>query len=139
MKNLYDTLRAKEAQLAQLEDEIDALRIAAKILAEESATSIKKSPKKQRGANLLAAALTQPQMIREVLLEKGESLHVEKIAERLKEKFGVKLKPLYLTSIIYRLMKKGRLFRKDGPNTFGLLEWPTSHQRASVNDGLRVQ
>src|SRR5215472_12510917 len=99
MKNLYDTLRAKEAQLAQLEDEIDALRIAAKILAEESATSIKKSPKKQRGANLLAAALTQPQMIREVLLEKGESLHVEKIAERLKEKFGVKLKPLYLTSI----------------------------------------
>ncbi len=139
MKNLHDTLRAKEAQLAQLEKEIAALRTAAKILAEESAPTTGKSSKKIRGASLAEAAMTQPQMIRAVLLEKGEALHVEKIADAIKKKFGVKFKPLYLTSIIYRLMKKGRLFRKEAPNTFGLLEWPTRHQHVNVNDSLRVQ
>jgi hypothetical protein len=63
-------------------------------------------------------------MIRTVLAEHRKPMHVRQISAAIKKKFRVKLKPLYLTSIIYRLMKAGRYFRKEGPNTFGLSEWP---------------
>lgn len=142
MKNLHDTLKAKEAQLAQLEKEVNALRIAAKVLADESEkASVKNSGAKTRGTRLATGTVvTQPLMIRSVLLDKGEPLHVDKIAEGIKKKYGLKFKPLYLTSIIYRIMKKGKLFRKEGPNTFGLLEWPaTTHHNVNATDSLRVQ
>src|SRR5712692_942195 len=116
MKNLYDTLRDKERQLAQLQREVEALRTTAKILSDGE---------ERPGASLAAAAApSQPQMIRAVLLDKGTPMHVTKIAEAIKKKFSVRLKPLYLTAIIYRAMKAGKFFRKEGPNTFGLLEWP---------------
>jgi hypothetical protein len=140
MKNLHDILRAKEAQLAQLQKEVEALRMADKLLADES----EKPKAKKVGARLTAAnvpvgtVLTQPLMIRSVLIESGKPLHVDKIADNIRKKFGVKFKPLYLTSIIYRIMKKGRLFRKEAPNTFGLLEWPIQ-QELKVADDMRVQ
>jgi hypothetical protein len=141
MKNLHDMLKAKEAQLAQLQKEVDALRITAKMLADDcGAANGKKTNKKSRGANLsTGTVVTQPLMIRSILLEKGAPLHVKKIADGIKKKFGVKFKPLYLTSIIYRIMKKGKLFRKEGPNTFGLLEWPPVQRTVNMGESLRVQ
>jgi hypothetical protein len=35
MKNIYDVLRQKEAELQQIQKEIEALRVAARLLAEE--------------------------------------------------------------------------------------------------------
>jgi len=138
MKDLHDVLKAKEAQLALLQKEVDALRTATKILADES----EKPRGKKSGGKLhipVRNEVTQPLMIRSVLQEKGQPLHVDKIAVGIKKKYGVKFKPLYLTSIIYRIMKKGKLFRKEAPNTFGLLEWPPVQQTLNVGDSLRVQ
>lgn len=61
----------------------------------------------------------------EILSEKGEPTHVNKISEGIKKKFNKRLRPAYLAAILYRSMKKGKLFYKaEGrPNTFGLLEW----------------
>lgn len=141
MKNLSDMLRAKEAQLSQLQKEVEALRITAKMLADEDISPRRgKAGRKPRAVDLPpGTVLTQPLMIRSVLMEKGGPLHVKKIAESIKKKFGVKLKPLYLTSIIYRIMKKGKLFRKEGANTFGLLEWPPEQHTVSVGESVRVQ
>jgi len=131
MKNIHDTLRDKERQLAQLQREVDALRIAAKILTDDE----------KPGALLLDAARPpQPQMIRTVLQEKGEAMHVKKISDAIKKKYKVRLKPLYLTSIIYRHIKRGgQMFRKEGGNKFGLLEWPPQRQELRVQDSMRVQ
>lgn len=141
MKDLHDTLRVKEAQLAQLEDEVEILREAVQILASEAAKP--KPPKKASGkarAILPHARLTQPAMIRAVLLEKREPLHVEKIAEEIKRRYSVKLKPQYLTAIIYRAMKKNQFFRRMGANTFGLLEWPQMHPDINPQGGaVRLQ
>jgi hypothetical protein len=139
MKNLHDTLKVKEAQLAELEKEVNALRIAAKVLADESEkASTRRSGAKSRGTRLPTGTVaTQPSMIRSVLLDKGEPLHVERIAAGIKKKYGLEFKPLYLTSIIYRIMKKGKLFRKEGPNTFGLLEWP-GHHTVNAADSVRT-
>jgi hypothetical protein len=141
MKNIYDILRAKEAQLNQLQREIEALQLAASLLAEESDTPGPRAAitKKPIGEIPAGSVITQPLMVRSVLLDSGESLHVDKIADAIAKKFSVRMKPAYLTSIIYRSVKKGKLFRKDGANTFGLLEWPSGHQQGAIGESVRVQ
>jgi hypothetical protein len=116
MRNIYETLRHKEQQLKQLQQEVDALRLAAHLLAEdgEEAADAKN-----------AKILSQPQMVRAVLIEAEQPLHVTKIVSAVKQKYGKKLKQAHLTALLYRYKKQGKLFYKheSKPNTFGLLEW----------------
>ena len=67
-------------------------------------------------------AMSQPQMIREVLLKHGRPLDVDKIAEAIEKRFGVRLKRHDITSVIYRATRERKLFRKEGINTFALGE-----------------
>jgi hypothetical protein len=64
--------------------------------------------------------MSQPQMIKEVLSEHGGPLYVDKIAEAIQKRFGVKLKRHDITSVIYRAMRKRKIFRKEGISTFAL-------------------
>jgi HB1, ASXL, restriction endonuclease HTH domain len=115
MNDVFSLLRQKEEQLQLLARQVEALRVAAQLIrAEEKLLGKKAEPETP----------SQPEMIRTVLAEHRKPMHVRQISAAIKKKFRVKLKPLYLTSIIYRLMKAGRYFRKEGPNTFGLSEWP---------------
>jgi hypothetical protein len=72
----------------------------------------------QRGTRVMS----QPQMIREVLLEHGGPLYVDKIARAIEKTFDVKLKTHDITSVIYRAMREKKFFRKQGINTFALVE-----------------
>ena len=130
MKNLYETLREKERLLAQVQREIDALRLAAKLLVDDN--------EKSSAPAADAATPSQPMMIRDVLLDYGKPLHVTDIARAIKRKFNVKLKPLYVTAIIYRAIKGEKFFRKEGANTFGLLEWPATQQGIDEGDKLKL-
>jgi hypothetical protein len=56
MKNVYEVLRQKELELARLEKEVEALRVAAPLLSEENKESISDSPK----PSLTAAQAQQP-------------------------------------------------------------------------------
>ncbi len=139
MKDLHDVIRLKEEQVAQLEKELAALRMTAKILA-ESPRPLSKKEKAGKGVSLpTGTVVTQPLMIRSVLIEGQQPMHVDAISEAIKKKFAQKLEPQYLTSIIYRLMKKGKLFYKSKQNTFGLLEWPSGSQSVVAEHGARVQ
>jgi hypothetical protein len=123
MSDVFSILRQKEEQLQLLTRQVEALRVAAQLVREaEKLGSQKEEPKTP----------SQPEMIRIVLTEHEKPMHVDQISKAIKKKFQVKLKPLYLTSIIYRLMKSGKLFRKEGPNTFGLLEWPQSNREPTA-------
>ncbi len=116
MQDILSLLRQKEEQLKLLYKQVEALRVAAQLMAEEQ---------KLVGSASESRTPTQPEMVRAVLAEKGEPMHISKISEAIRKKYGKKLKPLYLTSIIYRLMKKGKLFYKvpDRAATYGLIEW----------------
>jgi hypothetical protein len=129
MNDVFSLLRQKEEQLQLLARQVEALRVAAQLIREEEKLLGKKAEPEMP---------SQPEMIRTVLVEYGKPMHVDQLSVAIKKKFRIKLKPLYLTSIIYRLMKAGRLFRKEGPNTFGLLEWPVKSQEAKP-DTLTVQ
>jgi len=54
MKNVYEVLRQKELELAKLEKEVEALRVAAPLLSEEKEASMENKP-------TLAAAIAAPQ------------------------------------------------------------------------------
>lgn len=131
MKNIYDLLRQKEDQLRLLGKQVEALRVAAQLISEEDRL-MDRSPGDTK--------LSQPQMVREVLREKGQPMHVAKIADAIKEKYGKKLKTNYLAPVIYRNMKIGKLFYKvEGkPNTFGLIEWQAGRSPALPLEGQRA-
>lgn len=128
MKNLYDTLQKKEATLHQIvsdmatlrerlnniEEEVNALRIAAKILADDDT----------KNENVAKDSKTHWQMIRTVLLEWGRPLHVKDISSEIDAKFDRKITPDTISSMIYRYIKAGKYFKKtEKPNTFALVEW----------------
>jgi hypothetical protein len=116
MNDIISVLRLKEEQLKLLTKQVEALRLAAHLMAEENPSAQGVSTDK---------GITQLEMIRVILSEKGEPMHVGKIAEAIRKKYNKKMKPMYITSLIYRPMKKGKLFYK-APNstgTFGLIDW----------------
>ena len=113
MKSLRQILSGKEQELAALQREIDVLRAAEHIIGKSGSAS---------GAKLGKRRLSQPRMIEAVLRDHGHPLHADKLAEALREKFGVKLKRSDITSLIYRAMRGRKLFRKAGTNTFGLAQ-----------------
>ena len=116
MKNIFEILRDKERQLQQLTREVEALRLATRLLAEDG----------ERLSDVDKERLTQPTMIREVLKDKGKPMHVSDIIAAIQKKYRRKFKPVYLTAVLYRCMKKGKIFSRTGPNTFGLIEWPVT-------------
>jgi hypothetical protein len=101
MKDVYDLLKQKEAQLELLARQVQALRVTAELMAQEQ---------KLLGEKEEPKSPSQPQMAYGVLSEKGEPMHVARIADGIRKKFGKRLKPTYLTSVLYRSVKKGKLF-----------------------------
>jgi hypothetical protein len=126
MKSLERVLREKEEQLLDLQQEIEILRNAGQILGggvESSRTNLNRNK------------ISQTQMIRAVLLEHNRPLHVDELRKEIKERFGTPLKRHDLTSVIYRAIRSGALFRKQGVNTFGLIEWK---RRRGTKSAMRV-
>ena len=113
MRSILDTLREKELEFELLQREVEILRAAVKIVANEH----NGSRSRRRGL------LSHPQMIRVVLLAHGRPLHVDKIAQGIEKRFNVTLKRTDITPTIYRAIRNKKLFRKEGTNTFGLVEW----------------
>jgi hypothetical protein len=114
MKNLEKTLRKKEKQFLELQQEIEILRNAGQLLGARV-----ESPR----TNVDRHKISQPEMIRAVLLEHDRPLHVDELRKKIKERFGTPLKNGDITSVIYRAIRGGAFFRKEGVNTFGLMEW----------------
>lgn len=58
-----------------------------------------------------------------VLHKAGEPLHANHIVDAIWRDFSVKVQPSTLVGNISRLVKRGKIFERTGPNTFGLLDW----------------
>jgi hypothetical protein len=126
MENLEKVLREKEEQLLDLQQEIEILRNAGQILGGRAESS---------RTNLNGNKISQTQMIKAVLLEHDRPLHVDELRKQNKERFGAALRNHDLTSVIYRSIRGGAFFRKEGVNTFGLIEWK---RRRGTKSAMRV-
>ncbi|MGE5054663.1 MAG: hypothetical protein ACM3WP_10905 [Acidobacteriota bacterium] len=128
MKNLEDVLREKEKQFQDLQQEIEILRNARHILGARV-----ESPRTDQNRN----KISQVQMIRAVLLQHDRPLHVNELRKGIKERFGTPLKNGDITSVIYRAIRGGAFFRKEGVNTFGLIEWKGRRGTKSASRAIR--
>lgn len=114
MPTIEEVLQQKESELLRLQEDIEALRRAARIMARVQAGKPASGPASKK--------VSQPVMAKVVLEAHHREMHVKDIAEGIKAKFGVEIKPSYLAPAIYRQI--GSMFYKsEKPNTFGLLEW----------------
>lgn len=78
MKSLHHALREKEKRMVALQREIEVLRAATRIVGGSARVS---------APRINGRKLSQPQMMRAVLLEHGRPLQVEKLAEAVEKKF----------------------------------------------------
>ena len=112
MKDIYSVLHEKQKQLVILQREVDALRLAMKLLGEEKLSDED-------------TKLSQPLMAVAILEAMGKPLHVKNIAEQMKKRFKISVKLNNLSVMLYRYATRGRHFftSSDKPNTYGLLKW----------------
>lgn len=112
MKDIYKALQEKQQELEGLQREINALRMAIKILGAED---IPKSKGKQN----------QPQMMVAILEANGKPMHVKHIAEQMRKQFKKSIKTNNVSVLLYRYANRGKHFHKvvGKPNTYGLIRW----------------
>ncbi len=112
MKDIYKALQEKQQELEGLQREINALRMAIKILGAEN---IPKEGGKQN----------QPQMMVAILEANGKPMHAKHIAEQMKKQFKKSVKTNNISVLLYRYASRGKHFHKvvGKPNTYGLVKW----------------
>ncbi len=115
-KTVFDLLREKEAELERLEREVNALRISAQLLRAQNGAAPERDDAQHQ--------LSQHQMARVALLEEHRPMHVSALSRAIAKRFNVTIEPKYLGPVMFRQI--GKLFRKTGPGTFGLIEWPNT-------------
>jgi hypothetical protein len=129
-RTIHDLLRQKEADLARLQTEVQALRIASDLLADaRSDRKTEVSPTDNRRADSNSSGGTsQSEMIQAVLSEANKPMKLADIAAGIRVKFNKEVKENNLSSLIYRNIKSPQpIFRKEPqPNTFALVGWPTT-------------
>jgi recombinational DNA repair protein RecR len=119
MKNIFEVLNQKEQELRELrqklepvEREVEALRTAVRLLADE-----------KDQAAVPVANMTQTAMIIAVLKDRAEPMHVKEISEAIEKRFKRDISPSYIAPVIHRHLGKRFTKAADRPNTFGLIEW----------------
>lgn len=63
---------------------------------------------------------SQINLIRDILASGGQPLHISEIIQRAAEQYAVALDRESVVSAVAKKVKKGVLFERVGPNTFGL-------------------
>jgi hypothetical protein len=109
MRSIQEVILEKERQVAHLEKEIVALKLAAKIL-EDNALQTDKP-------------MSQPEMAASILATVGKPMHVSQIADQMKKRFGIAIKTTNLGVMLFRYAKReSKFYKVEGkPNTYGLI------------------
>lgn len=132
--DLDEIITRKQTELARVQRELEALILARRLMKEATTT---------QAADTGSKKSSQPEMIEITLREYGRPMHVKEIAKVVSKKAGKKLKPDYLSSVIYRYLKLGKRFRKvaGAPNTFALLDAPITpaEQQSLLTNGASTR
>jgi hypothetical protein len=127
-----DLIVRKQNELLLVQRELDALQLARNLM--------KHAKTEEEAAK--GATPSQPVLMAEVLRAKNRPMTHKELARALGKKLGRKVKPESVSSVIYRNIKLGKLFRKvaDKANTFALIEWPLTsneQERVAESNGRR--
>jgi ribosomal protein L22 len=122
MTTLKELLQQKEAEYRELGKVVEALRIADQQM-DKQAEINRVTPNGHGNIDRSREPkLSQAAMARAVLADARHEMHVKEIADLIKTRFDVEIKPSYLAPVIYRQLSRV-FFKGSQPNTFGLIEW----------------
>jgi hypothetical protein len=119
--SILDLIVEKQRRLVELESEIFAIK---KELTEArqallgSGISLPDTPDTRRSARGNSTTWAA-----DVLRKAGQPMHVNEIMAAIEREYHVSVRYATIVGNIARLVKKGRMFSRVGPNRFGLLEW----------------
>lgn len=121
MPGLADIIREKQRRLVEVEAEAATLRkelLEAKqaLLGPDAAHLDPTPPSPKASGNSTEWAAT-------VLRQAGRPMHVNDIISAIEREFHLSPKSATLVGNLSRLVKRGRIFERVGPNQFALLEW----------------
>ena len=117
--SLSDIIREKVRKLAEAEAIVLRLK---KELADAKHELIGTQPAASRKSG------NSTEMAEAVLREAGEPLHVNQILYAIERDYHVSVRYATLVGNLSRLVKKGRIFERVGPNRFGLRAWEVDRE-----------
>lgn len=136
--NLLALVRDKQAQIAKLQAELDEVR---RFLVGDTGSVVTTAPRRSspkvpradllpgldhegvRGARRRRGGRDSSiTMAVAVVSESGRPIHVDDMIAKIATKYGKKVEKQTLVSGLARLVKRGEIFERTGPNTFGLKE-----------------
>jgi len=123
--NIQEAIEERRRQIKSLEQEINALQMAADILKGSAKTEKPKS---------------QPDMAYAILDDIGKPMHVGQITAQIKKRFSVNVKTNNLGVMLFRYSKRGNRFYKvqGKPNTYGLIKWQEISERLEPSRGSQI-
>lgn len=118
-------IRELEVQIREAQSYLQALQDSAKLLPKEADNNgVASSEYSLRPGTSLAR-------VRDIIKEKGAPMHINDILSRLGKTIDTQNR-VSLVGTLGSYSRKGRIFSRTAPNTFGLLE--LGQQEASAND-----
>jgi predicted transcriptional regulator len=78
-------------------------------------------------------ARSQMSIIYDILHSSSAPLHVSEILARAKDEFNVDLDRESVVSAMIKKVKRGRMFKRVGPNTFAILDSPSGEKTDITN------
>jgi hypothetical protein len=119
LEKIRDRLRKKEHEIQGLEEKIRTARVYVQAL--QDILKLLGSEKTEQAAESTLKAGSGVAQAREVILKKGVPVHITELLSALGKELTRESRAS-LTSSIAAYVRRGELFTRPAPNTFGLLE-----------------
>ena len=118
-KVIQDKLRKKEYEIQQLEEKLRSAKVYLHALHD-----ILKTVEREESPNISEPTLRSGSavaQVREVIISRGEPVHMDNLLEALGKGSSREAKAS-LTSSLSAYVRRGEVFSRPAPNTFGLIE-----------------
>jgi hypothetical protein len=119
-RKIEERLRKKEQEIAELEEQIKAARIYLQAL-QDVLKILPKAPDPTVTAEAVLRPGSAVAQAREVILERGEPVQILELLQAL-NKEPTRENRASLTSSLAAYVRRGEIFTRPAPNTFGLIE-----------------
>jgi len=129
--NLRSTAQGLHAQIKQVEEDLQALERASKLMGVDIQNKETVSPQLN-----LQDGITNAKAAELVLLDSKKPLHIEKIRHGIIDRFGKDTSRAVLEVALSRSMKKDNVFSKTNAATYGLAMWDKNN--SGVYDGIKT-
>ena len=135
-RKIEDRIKKKEQEIQELELKIreakayiQAMNDVVKLIPDDGGRGANRGPRELREGSMMASA-------RDAIMKAGQPLHILKLLEAVGKPF-TRENRASLAGSISAYVRRGEIFTRRGPNTFGLVEFETADMKPPPASPLR--